>query len=122
MIMWELTTDCKLFANVNHNIHLVYKFLMENDQKLLKIHRILTLKKDLLCLLMDNINSNVFNQAEAKRKELIQSKKIEPQLAEKCHSGAIYTSRSLSALISKCSFTYSTTTSFGNKEGINKKS
>ncbi|RIA88287.1 kinase-like domain-containing protein [Glomus cerebriforme] len=27
MIMWELTTGCKPFANVKHDIHLVYKIL-----------------------------------------------------------------------------------------------
>ncbi|RIA91094.1 hypothetical protein C1645_768340, partial [Glomus cerebriforme] len=27
MIMWELTTGCKPFANVEHDIHLVYKIL-----------------------------------------------------------------------------------------------
>ncbi|CAB5145599.1 unnamed protein product [Rhizophagus irregularis] len=53
-----------------------------------------------------------FDQAEAKRMQLITSKKIEPEFAEKRHSGAIYTSRPLSALISKCSFIYSSTISF----------
>ncbi|RGB43451.1 kinase-like domain-containing protein [Rhizophagus diaphanus] len=27
MIMWELTTGCKPFANVKHDIHLIYKIL-----------------------------------------------------------------------------------------------
>src|SRR2546430_13464852 len=27
MIMWELTTGCKPFANIEHDIHLVYKIL-----------------------------------------------------------------------------------------------
>ncbi|POG76198.1 kinase-like domain-containing protein, partial [Rhizophagus irregularis DAOM 181602=DAOM 197198] len=27
MIMWELTTGCKPFANVEHDIHLIYKIL-----------------------------------------------------------------------------------------------
>ncbi|RIA91092.1 kinase-like domain-containing protein, partial [Glomus cerebriforme] len=27
MIMWELTTGCKPFANIKHDIHLVYKIL-----------------------------------------------------------------------------------------------
>ncbi|CAB4473913.1 unnamed protein product [Rhizophagus irregularis] len=48
--------------------------------------------------------------------ELIQSKKIGP---EKCHPGAIYTSRPLSALISECSSTNSSIISFGNKQGYN---
>ncbi|RGB25982.1 kinase-like domain-containing protein, partial [Rhizophagus diaphanus] len=27
MIMWELTTGCKPFANIKHDIHLIYKIL-----------------------------------------------------------------------------------------------
>ncbi|RIA84973.1 hypothetical protein C1645_782933, partial [Glomus cerebriforme] len=27
MIMWELTTGCKPFANVEHDIHLIYNIL-----------------------------------------------------------------------------------------------
>ncbi|CAB4400757.1 unnamed protein product [Rhizophagus irregularis] len=51
-----------------------------------------------------------FSQAEAKRAKLIESKKIGPEFAEKRHLGAIYTSRPLSALISKCSSIYSFST------------
>jgi serine/threonine protein kinase len=138
MIMWELTTGCKPFANVNHDIHLVYKILYgerpnitedtpefyanlmkscwnPNPKKrpsMAKIYHILG---------NSYINLNIFIQAEAKRCELLRLRKIGPEFAEKCHSGAIYTSRPLSALISECSSTHSTTTSFGNKEGINKK-
>ncbi|GES81720.1 kinase-like domain-containing protein [Rhizophagus clarus] len=60
-----------------------------------------------------NKHIEVFIQAEKKRMELLRSKKIGPEFAEKRHSKAIYTSRPLSALISKCSSTYSSsTTSF----------
>ncbi|CAB4393588.1 unnamed protein product [Rhizophagus irregularis] len=52
-------------------------------------------------------NKAEFDQAETKRMELIKSKKIGPEFAEKPHPRAIYTSRSLSALISKCSSIYS---------------
>ncbi|GBC38431.2 kinase-like domain-containing protein [Rhizophagus irregularis DAOM 181602=DAOM 197198] len=56
-----------------------------------------------------------FGQAEAKRKKLIESKKLGPEFAEKHHSEAIYTSRALIALISKCSSVYSSSTiSFGS--------
>ncbi|UZO05060.1 uncharacterized protein OCT59_025421 [Rhizophagus irregularis] len=48
-----------------------------------------------------------FEQAEVKREKLIETKMIGPEFAEKCHSEAIYISRPLSALISKCSSTYS---------------
>ncbi|CAB5367638.1 unnamed protein product [Rhizophagus irregularis] len=45
------------------------------------------------------------------------SKNIGPVFAEKRHPGAIYTSRPLSALISKCSSIYSSTTiSFGKQD------
>ncbi|PKC57552.1 hypothetical protein RhiirA1_472316 [Rhizophagus irregularis] len=59
-----------------------------------------------------NVNEEEFEQAEAKRKKMIESKKIGPEFAEKRHSGAIYTSRLLSALISKCSSIYSSSISF----------
>ncbi|CAB4410234.1 unnamed protein product [Rhizophagus irregularis] len=48
--------------------------------------------------------------------KLIISKKIGPEFAEKRHSGAIYTSRPLSALISKCSSIYSSTILFGKQD------
>ncbi|CAG8725015.1 12437_t:CDS:2, partial [Rhizophagus irregularis] len=58
-----------------------------------------------------------FVQAEEKRNKLIKSKKIGPEFAEKYHSKAIYTSRPLSALISKCLSTNSSSTiSFGNNQ------
>uniref|UniRef100_U9UDP4 Serine-threonine/tyrosine-protein kinase catalytic domain-containing protein n=1 Tax=Rhizophagus irregularis (strain DAOM 181602 / DAOM 197198 / MUCL 43194) TaxID=747089 RepID=U9UDP4_RHIID len=61
-----------------------------------------------------------FVQAEEKRNKLIKSKKIGPEFAEKYHSKAIYTSRPLSALISKCLSTNSSSTiSFGNNQDYN---
>ncbi|CAB5200385.1 unnamed protein product [Rhizophagus irregularis] len=51
--------------------------------------------------------------------ELIKLKKIGPEFAEKRHSEAIYTSRPLSALISKCSSLNSSSTSFGSKQVCN---
>jgi serine/threonine protein kinase len=134
MIMWELTTGCKPFDNVNHDIQLVYKILDgerpkitedtpecyanlmkscwdSNPKKRPSIKDICLTFKDWA----KGNNHEIFNQAEAKRKVLIQSKKIGPEYAEKRHSEAIYTSRSLSALISKCSSIYSTSTNlFGN--------
>ncbi|CAB5145920.1 unnamed protein product [Rhizophagus irregularis] len=62
-------------------------------------------------------NKEEFVQAEAKREKLIESKKIGPQFAKKYHPEAIYTSRPLSALISKCLSTNSSSTiSFGNNQ------
>ncbi|GBB98678.1 hypothetical protein RclHR1_00330005 [Rhizophagus clarus] len=60
--------------------------------------------------------NEIFDQAEAKRKKLIELKMIGPEFAENRHSEAIYTSRPLSALISKCSSVYSSSTiSFDSK-------
>ncbi|GBC15403.2 kinase-like domain-containing protein [Rhizophagus irregularis DAOM 181602=DAOM 197198] len=61
-------------------------------------------------------NKAEFDQAEAKRKKLIELK-IGHEFAEKYHSEAIYTSRLLSDIISKCSFINSfSTISCGNKQ------
>ncbi|UZO06685.1 uncharacterized protein OCT59_026995 [Rhizophagus irregularis] len=48
-----------------------------------------------------------FDQAELKRKKLIDSKKLGPKFSEKSHPKAIYTSRLLSSYISKCSSIFS---------------
>ncbi|GES81739.1 kinase-like domain-containing protein [Rhizophagus clarus] len=50
-----------------------------------------------------NKNIEPFNQAELKRKELISLDKLGPNFARISHPRAVYTSRSLSFLISKCS-------------------
>ncbi|CAG8574279.1 kinase-like domain-containing protein [Rhizophagus irregularis DAOM 181602=DAOM 197198] len=55
-----------------------------------------------------------FKQSEKKRRKLLESKKIGPEFAEKCHSEAIYISRPLSALISKLSTNLYSTISFDN--------
>ncbi|CAB5181225.1 unnamed protein product [Rhizophagus irregularis] len=47
--------------------------------------------------------NETFEQAENKRLELIQLKKLGPEFSEKSHPKAIYTSRALSDLISKAS-------------------
>ncbi|RIA81258.1 hypothetical protein C1645_837293 [Glomus cerebriforme] len=126
MIMWELTTGCKPFTNNKHDIHLIYKILdgerpkitedtpicyadlikscWDTDSKkrpsVAKIHKILG------SWIYGN-NKKQLNQAKIKRKELINSKKLGPEFAEKPNSEAIYTSRPLSSLISKCSSIYS---------------
>ncbi|UZO14633.1 uncharacterized protein OCT59_006086 [Rhizophagus irregularis] len=67
-----------------------------------------------------NKNNEVFNQAEEKRIELVKLKKIGPEFTENRHSEAIYTSRLLSALISKCASTNSSSSiSFDNKNDYN---
>ncbi|RIA81190.1 kinase-like domain-containing protein [Glomus cerebriforme] len=123
MIMWELTTGCKPFANVKHDIHLVYKILdgerpkitedtpkcyadlmkscLDLDPK--KRPSVTEIHKTFSNWLYGNINIEQFNQAEIKREELINSKKLGPEFAEKPHPDAIYTSGPLSSFISKCS-------------------
>ncbi|GBC18024.2 kinase-like domain-containing protein [Rhizophagus irregularis DAOM 181602=DAOM 197198] len=58
----------------------------------------------------------VFKQAEERRLELIEMKMLGPDFSEKRHSGAIYTSRLLSALISKDSLEFSIN-AFNEKQG-----
>ena len=48
-----------------------------------------------------------FKRAEEKRMELIQSKKLGPEFTKKTHPKAIFTSRPLSSLISKSSYSSS---------------
>ncbi|UZO25463.1 uncharacterized protein OCT59_017728 [Rhizophagus irregularis] len=50
-----------------------------------------------------NKHNDIFNKAELKRRELIESQKLGPEFAKKPHPRAIYTSRPLSFFISKCS-------------------
>ncbi|PKB98321.1 kinase-like protein [Rhizophagus irregularis] len=127
MIMWELTTGCKPFNNVEHDHHLIYKILDGERPKITedtpecyanlmkscwdadpkKRPSIKDIRLTFGRWTFKNVNEEEFEQAEAKRKKMIESKKIGPEFAEKRHSGAIYTSRPLSALISKCSSVYS---------------
>jgi serine/threonine protein kinase len=141
MIMWELTTGCKPFDNVEHDHHLIYKILdgerpkitedtpecyanlmkscWDTDPK--KRPSIKDIRLTFGRWTFKRVNDEEFRQGEAKRAKLIESKQIEPEFAEKRHLGAIYTSRPLSALISKCSSIYSfSTISFG-KQCISKK-
>ncbi|PKB92351.1 hypothetical protein RhiirA5_445025, partial [Rhizophagus irregularis] len=125
---------CKPFANVKHDIHLVYKILDGERPKITEdtpefYANLMKCcwdtdpnKRPSIAKIRDSIydfvdlNRKKYDQFEVKRMELIQSKKIGPS---KCHPGAIYTSRPLSALISECSSTNSSIISFGNKQGYN---
>ncbi|PKY31682.1 kinase-like protein [Rhizophagus irregularis] len=140
MIMWELTTGCKPFANVKHDHSLIYVILdgerpeitedtpecyanlmkscWDHDPK--KRPSIKVIRNTFGSWAFRGTNKAEFNQAEAKRKTLIELKKIGPEFAEKYHSEAIYTSRPLSDLISKCSSINSfSTISYGNKQDSN---
>ncbi|PKY21930.1 kinase-like protein [Rhizophagus irregularis] len=127
MIMWELTTGCKPFSNVEHDIQLIYKILdgerpkitedtpecyanlmkscWDNDPK--KRTTMTEVRKTFGKWFFKNKNIEPFNQAELKRLELISLKKLGPEFSEKPHPSAIYTSRSLKSIISKCSSKYS---------------
>src|SRR6266536_2936212 len=123
MIMWELTSGCKPFANVEHDINLILKILdgerpkitedtpecyanlmkscWDSDPK--KRPPITELRKIFYEWYCNLKVIELFNQAEIKRKELIKSKKLGPKFTNKPHPKAIYTSRPLSFFISKCS-------------------
>ncbi|PKY31247.1 kinase-like protein [Rhizophagus irregularis] len=133
MIMWELTTGCKPFANVEHDIHLIYKILDGERPKITEdtpeCYANLMKScwdpdpkkrppiKEIHVTLCSWFFKKEFVQAEEKRNKLIKSKKIGPEFAEKYHPEAIYTSRPLSALISKClSTNLLSTILFGNNQ------
>ncbi|CAB5186428.1 unnamed protein product [Rhizophagus irregularis] len=126
MIMWELTTGCKPFANIEHDTDLIYKIIDGERPKITD-----DTPEDFANLMKKCWNSNPnkrpsakqvcerfdlwlnkekdpdqFNQAEEIRLELLKSKSIGPESSRK-HSKAIYTSRSLSSFISKFSSTNS---------------
>ncbi|PKY28192.1 kinase-like protein [Rhizophagus irregularis] len=127
MIMWELTTGCKPFANVEHDISLIYKILdgerpeitkdtpecyanlmkscWDPDPK--KRPSITGIRKIFYKWYYRNENLKQFNRAEIKRKELINLKELGPEFNGKTHPSAIYTSRPLRSFISRCSSYFS---------------
>ncbi|PKY27234.1 kinase-like protein [Rhizophagus irregularis] len=127
MIMWELTTGCKPFANFEHDHSLIYKIIdgvrpeitkdtPESYADLMKSCWDPDPKKrpsidDLYNICYTFLHQNKYHDqsvhAELKRKELIDSKKLGPEFSEKPHPKAIYTSRSLNSYISKCSSIFS---------------
>ncbi|PKY21677.1 kinase-like protein [Rhizophagus irregularis] len=141
MIMWELTTGCKPFGNVEHDIHLIYKILDGERPKITddtpecyaslmkscwdsdpkkrpSIKEIYQIFKD--WSFNDSVYGVHFYKAEIKRVELVKSKKLGPKFTGK-HSKAIYTSRSLSVYISKISSINSSINSFDNKQDYTSK-
>jgi serine/threonine protein kinase len=124
MIMWELTTGCKPFANVEHDIELIYDIIdgkrpvitddtPEDFSNLIKKcwnpdpkKRPSAIK---ICEILNSWSNmkkdtKYFSQAEDIRLELIKSKMLGPDFNKKSHPKAIYTSRPLSSLPSMISF------------------
>ncbi|CAB4411387.1 unnamed protein product [Rhizophagus irregularis] len=119
MIMWELTTGCKPFTDVEHDTKLIYEIIdgkrpeITNDTpecfaNLMKeCWNSEPLKRPSINQIIEisynwykNKLANQFKLAESKRVELIQMKELGPEFSKKPHSGAIFTSRSLASLIS----------------------
>ncbi len=130
MIIWELTTGCKPFTNIEHDANFIYKIIdgkrpeitkdtpedfanlmrkcLDSDPKkrpsAKEIHETVN-----LWLSMEDAEDHIkiFNQAEEMRLELIKLKMLGPNFNEKPHSKAIYTSKPLSFFISNSSMSSS---------------
>ncbi len=115
--MWEFTTGCKPFADIEHDHILIYEIVdgkrpeitMDTPECYADLMKKCwdpdpskrpSIKK--ICEIVDNWcqKNKQFNQAEEKRLELIKLKKLGPEFTEK-HQEAVYTSRALSSLISE---------------------
>ncbi|GES73175.1 kinase-like domain-containing protein [Rhizophagus clarus] len=140
MIMWELTTGCKPFANIEHDTDFIYEIIdgkrpeitddtPEDFANLMKKcwnsdpeKRPLAKKicETINHWLTTNDDDIIFNQAEEIRLELIKSRILGPEFSEPCHSQAIYTSRPLNSLISKPSSVISSTVIPSNTKQNNK--
>jgi serine/threonine protein kinase len=115
MVMWELTAGRKPFANIEHDINLIYQIIdgqrpeittdtPECFANLIKscwdsdpfrrptIRRIRETVDD--WYKKRNKTEKIFNEAEGERLRLTQFRLLGPEFTEK-HPGAIYTSRSL---------------------------
>ena len=139
MIMWEFTTGCKPFANAEHDHNLIYQIIdgkrpeitddtpecfanlmkscwNSNPKERPSIKKI---RETFGGWFFKNKDKEQFEQAEMKRVELLNSKKLGPEFNAKPHSKAIYTSRPLRSLISNSSSVNSfSAISFDRKQGI----
>jgi hypothetical protein len=119
MIIWEFTTGCKPFANVEHDHKLIFEIIDGKRPKITEDtpESIANLMKrcwdpdpekrpsmDEIHKILSDIKNEEFYEADQKRLELIGLKKLGPAYSEKPHSEAIYTSRSLSSYSDKLSF------------------
>ena len=139
MIMWEIITGCKPFADVEHDHNLIYQIVYhekrpeitndtpecfadlmkkcwDSDPK--KRPSIETVRKTLGSWFFKNKNKEQFDQSELRRTDLINSKKLGPKFTGKYHPNAIYTSRLLSPFISKISTNNLTAISLYDKQGM----
>ncbi|RGB37358.1 kinase-like domain-containing protein [Rhizophagus diaphanus] len=116
MIMWEITTGCKPFANVEHDYKLIYDIIdgkrpniTEDTPECIADLMIRCWNSDPgkrpsmdeIHQLLSDMKNEEFNGADQKRLELIELKKLGPEYNEKPHLKAIYTSRSLSSYSDK---------------------
>jgi len=119
IIMWELTTGCKPFANVEHDYSFMYE-IIDGERPEITNHPS-TCFANLMKKCLDSDSSKrpsiiefcdywyvwyhycELNQAEKTRLELIRLGELGPKFNEKPHPKAIYTSRSLRSLNSKSS-------------------
>ncbi len=110
MIMWELTTGCKPFANVEHDHRLIYNIIdglrpeitedtPESYANLMRVCWDPDPKKRPTTDIIFNVFHFQLEQAELKRKKLIDLKKLGPKFSEKPHPKAIYTSRLISSYV-----------------------
>ena len=133
MIMWECTTGCKPFANIEHDHNLIYDIIdgkrpeITNDtpecyanlmkrcwnSDSSKRPSITEVTKILGDWYRKNECVEQHEQAETKRLELIQLKQLGPKFSKKPHHNAIYTSRPLSYIISNQSSIFSFNSSKG---------
>ena len=139
MIMWELTTGSKPFASDDHDATLICQItngkrpeitddtpecfinLMKScwDPDPKKRPSMTEICKTFSKWFHRNEDKEQFNLAETRRKGLINSKKLGPNFSGKSHSEAIFTSRPLRSLISKCSsINSSSTISFNSRQGM----
>ncbi|PKY54640.1 hypothetical protein RhiirA4_473568 [Rhizophagus irregularis] len=123
MIMWELTTGCKPFANIDHDVNLIYNIIygkqpeITNDTPecfanlMKRCWNPDPSKRPLISEITESFSNwyykdnsvEQFKQAESKRLELIESEQLGPEFSEKSHPGAIYTSRSLNSILNPSS-------------------
>ncbi|RGB39163.1 kinase-like domain-containing protein [Rhizophagus diaphanus] len=105
VIMWEFTTGCKPFTNVEHDHNLIFKILDGERPKI---------TEDTPECYAD-LMKKCWDSNPSKRPTIYEIWKLGPEFSEKSHPKAIYTSRALSSLISKAS-TISSMVSFNMKQ------